>query len=527
MIFSRFLRRLFLLLSFALVYISPNNANAQCPGGKPPNRDGSCGNPQEKSQPNNGANAARTPRRGGANTCSINVRVVKQGGAPVAAVKLSLDGSSQGAGVTDETGTYKFTNLPCRRKYKVVPTYQGLAFNLASITIANLRKNDSAIFIAVARDAASRKGSGKEPRPCNPGPKTLPRIKFDEPVPGKLSPQISGCDERTKRYFQAYQLEGAFGGDIVQFDLQADDADGTGGQPSDLLVQVIDQAGNDIAPEGGSDSPSGRQIVLPTAGDYTLRVISKSDESSDYRLTVTRKGLTDEGYRGQLGRANAAIAEPDRPTFYSALNLHLERLKSFSFTDGKALERKIGEAAAVLDRLQNLAPDRPEAYTMLAAIHLYYRKDLGTARDLATKALLLGGEARFRVNFGQKLDRNQRRVTDSNFPCWLIIKKGKISCEGFRQNEGEVFDSKPEWIAKKSLDIPAYNFGLMIYGNGKKQNEDEKRNYDLFEIASYYFVPMSSLDLDARVPQTEVATIKSFIKQFVQIEEDKKRSKSE
>jgi hypothetical protein len=242
---------------------------------------------------------------------------------------------------------------------------------------------------------------------------------------------------------------------------------------------------------------------------------------------VTRKGLTDEGYRGQLDRAFAAIADPDRPTFYGALNLHLERLKSFSFTDGKGLERKISEATAILERLRDLAPNRPDAYSMLAAIQLYYRKDTASSRDLATKALLLGGEARFRVNFGEKLDRDQRRITDSNFPCWLIIRKGKVSCEGFRQNEGEVFNSKPEWIGKKNLDInPTYTFGLMIYGEAKKASGNEKRDYDLFEIGSYYFLPMSSLDLDARIPLTEVATIKTFIKQFVQVkEENKKQSK--
>jgi hypothetical protein len=537
MIFSCLLRRLFLLLLFALVSVSPGNAVAQCPGGKPPNRDGSCGKPQEQRQPN--ANTVKSPKSSGGSkssgaTCSISVRVVRQGGEPVSAVKLAIDDSSQSAGVTDLAGSYKFTKLPCKRKYKVTPTHPGLTFNLASITIANLRKNDSALFIAATREAsASRKASRKESGPCNPAPKTLPTIKFNEPVTGKLSPQTSWCEERAKGYFQAYQLAGAIGGDIVQFDLQsdgagvADGADGADGQSSDLLVLVIDQTGNEITPDGGSDGPSGRQVVLPAAGDYTLRVISKSDRSSDYRLSVTRKGLTDEGYRGQLERAFAAIAEPDRPTFYGALNLHLERLKSFSFTDGKGLEGKINEATAILERLRGLAPNKPDAYSMLAAIQLYYRKDTASSRDLATKALLLGGEARFRVNFGQRLDRDQRRVTDSNFPCWLIIRKGKISCEGFKQNEGEVFNSKPEWIGKKSLDInPTYTFGLMIYGEAKRGNENEKRDYDLFEIASYYFLPMSSLDLDARVPLTEVNTIKNFIKQFVQVrEENKKQAK--
>jgi hypothetical protein len=63
----------------------------------------------------------------------------------------------------------------------------------------------------------------------------------------------------------------------------------------------------------------------------------------------------------------------------------------------------------------------------------------------------------------------------------------------------------------------------MIYGEAKKGGGNEKREYDLFEVGSYYFVPVSSLDLDANVPMTEVATIKNFIKQFVQIREENKR----
>src|SRR5262249_54665323 len=150
MIFSRLLRRLFLLLLFALVSVSPYIANAQCPGGKPPNRDGKCGKPQEKSQPNNGADAAKSPRSNDSNTCSINVRVIKQGGEPVAAINLALDDSNQSAGFTDASGSYKFTKLPCKRKYKVTPAHPGFTFNLASITIAKLGKNDSAVFIAAA-----------------------------------------------------------------------------------------------------------------------------------------------------------------------------------------------------------------------------------------------------------------------------------------------------------------------------------------------------------------------------------------
>jgi hypothetical protein len=524
----------------AVISLPLCNASAQCPGGKPPNRDGNCGKPQEKKpvasanepkqlQPNNSAGAERSRPirswdRRNTNTCSINVRVTKQGGEPVAAVNLALDDSSQSAGVTDAKGAYKFTKLPCKRNYKVTPARLGFTFNPASGAITNLTKRGSTVFIASTRENIASK---EESRPCNPAPKTLPRIKFDDPLTGRLSPQTAWCEDRAKGYFHLYQLDGALGGDIVQFDLQSD---GATGQSSDLHVQVIDQTGSEIAPDGESDDPSKRQVILPAAGDYILRVIGKSDKSSDYRLSVTRKGLTDEGYRSQLEHAYAAITEPDAPTFYSSLNQRLDRLRSLFFADGKASERKaseqkIDEATAVLERLRDLVPDKSDAYSMLAAIYLYYRKDLVSARDLATKSLELGGEARFRVNFGEKLDKDQRRVIDGDFPCWLIIKKGKISCEGFRQNEGEVFTSNPQLIAKKSLDIPNYFFGLTIYGEAKKGRKKEKRDYDLFETGSYYFVPLSSLDLNYSVPSTEVSTIKTFIKQFVEIRREETKQK--
>jgi hypothetical protein len=456
--------------------------------------------------------------------------VIKQGGEPAPAVNLALDDSSQSAGVTDTAGAYKFTELPCKRNYKVTPAHPEFTFNLASITVANLTKSDSVVFIAATRENIV---SRKESLPCNPPPKTLPRIKFDEPLTGRLSPQTAWCAKSAKGYFHLYQLDVAIGGAIVQFDLQSDvaaGADGSAGQSSDLLIQVFDRTGSAIAPVGESDDLSRRQVILPTAGDYVLQVVDSSDKSTDYRLSVIRKGLTDEGYRGQLELAYAAIAEPDGPTFYSSLNQRLERLRSLLFAAGdaserKASEQKIDEAAAVLERLRDLVPDKPDAYSMLAAIHLYHRKDLASARNLATKSLELGGEARFRVNFGKKLDQNQRRITDSNYPCWLIIKKGKISCEGFRQNEGEVFSSKPELIAKKSLDISLFRFGLAIYGEAKKGSGNVKRDYDLFETGMYYFVPLSSLDINYNFPLTEVSTIKSFIEQFVRIRKEKEKRK--
>jgi hypothetical protein len=523
MIFSFLLRRLFLLLLFAVVSVSPDDANAQCPGGRPPNRDGSCGSPQEnkpvvtppkREQPrqrpprqNNSTNTVGSRKKSVAGNCSIDVRVTKPGGEPLPAVALIIDDSSQASGVTDAAGTYKFNKLPCKRNYKITPAHEEFIFNLASVTITNLTKTGSAAFIASTRDKIASK---EESRPCNPPPTTLPRIRFDDSLTGKLSPQTSFCDERTKGYFHSYQLDGALGGDIIQFDLQSEPV-------SNLSVQVIDQTGNPIemGGDGESDDPSGRQLVLPTAGNYTLRVIDKSNRASDYRLSVTRKGLTDEGYRGQLERAYAAIAEPDKPTFYSSLNQHLERIRPFS--DGKASEQKINEATAILERLYEMVPDKPEVISMLAAIRLYYRKDPTAASDLATKALELGGEARFRVNFGEKLDKDQRRITDNNSPCWLIIKKGKVSCESFNPNEGEVFTSNPQMVAKKSLDIPNYYFGLTIYGEGKKGGKKEKRDFEVFEIETYFFVPLSSLDLNTKFPLTEVQTIKRFIKEFVEI----------
>src|SRR5262245_58209564 len=43
MVFPYLLRRLFLPPLFALIFASPSNTASQCPGGRPPNPDGSCG----------------------------------------------------------------------------------------------------------------------------------------------------------------------------------------------------------------------------------------------------------------------------------------------------------------------------------------------------------------------------------------------------------------------------------------------------------------------------------------------------
>jgi hypothetical protein len=534
MIFSCLLRRLFLLLLFVVVSIPPDNANAQCPKGKPPNSDGSCGSPQKKKpvvpatkreQPrqgqarlNNSATAGRSLNNSVANTCSIDVRVTKQDGEPLAAVNLMLDDSMLNIGVTNAAGTYKFNNLPCDRNYKITPGRTGFIFNRISATITKLTKNDSAAFIASEREKKASKDltastreriiSKEESRPCNPPPTYLPKIKFDDSLSGKLTPQTSFCDESTKRYFHSYQLEGALGGDIIQFNLQSEAA-------SNLSIQVIDQAGRPVETwvDGESDEPSGRQLALPRAGNYTLRIIDRSNRASDYRLSMTRKGLTDEGYRGQLERAYAAIAEPDKPTFYSSLNQHLNRLTPWT---GKASEQKINEATAILEGLRKMVPGKPEAISMLAAIQLYYRKDLTAARDLAAKALELGGEARFRVNFGEKLDKDQRR-TDGSSPCWLIIKKSKVSCESFKPNEGELFTSNPELIAKKNLDISGFYLGMAIHGRGKKANRSEKQDLEGFTIDSYYFVPMSLSDINTKFSLSEVSMIRNFIKQFAEL----------
>ncbi|MBO0723032.1 MAG: hypothetical protein J2P41_19565, partial [Blastocatellia bacterium] len=414
-------------------------------------------------------------------------------------------------GVTDSKGAYKFAKLTCKRNYKIVPAHPGFTFNLASVTITNLPKTGAAAFIAAPRETVVK--VVEDARPCNQPPKILPKIRYDEPVTGKLSPQSAWCEEGTKRYFLSYQFEGALGGDVIQYDLRSD-------QSTDLALQVFDQSGIrvDTGPDGEADDPAGRQLILPRPGDYVLRVVDKANKLADYRLNLTRKGLSDEGYRAQLDRAYAAIAEPDRPTFYGSLQQQLEMIKPFS--DVKPTEQKLNEAIAILEKLRELAPNKPEAFSMLAALYLYYRKDLGVAKELALKALELGGEARFRVNYGEKLDKEQRRISEGNYPCWLIIRKDKISCEGLRSNEDAVFTSNPALVSKKPLDIPNYYFGLTIYGEGKKANRNEKRDGEMYEIGTYYFVPLSALDINARIPLGEISTIKSFIKDFVEIKKD-------
>jgi hypothetical protein len=560
MIFSILPRKLLLILVFAVVYLSPYNAHAQCPNGKPPNADGTCGKLRPKPEPkpvveeskpqpqppprrnNNTSVAKARPTPKVENTCSINVRVIRQGGEPLAGVNLMLDDSMLSIGVSDAEGKHKFRGLPCNLDYRVTAGHPAFNFVRHSITINNLSKDDSADFIASAREPeptvaktdAKPKPDAKpdakeedakdakiaaapaapvkieESRPCNPPPSYLPKIKLGDTLSGKLTPNTSYCDKNTKGYFHSYQLEGAIGGDIIQFDLLTD-------PKSDMVVQVVDKSGApiEVGAVGESDSPV-RRMVVPAAGEYTLRIIDRSNRASDYRLNMTRKGLSDEGYRAQLDRAYAALADPDKMPFYSTLNQHIERFRPFS--DGKSSEQKISDATAILEQLRELAPNKPEAYSILATINLYYRKDLDVGRDLAMKAVELGGEARFRVNIGEKLEKDARRVSDVN-SCWLSIRKEKISCESFKPNEGEVFTSTPLWLANKAIDIPNYYLALTLYGKGKL-GKDEKRGGDIGPdgMGTYYFVPTSLVDENTRFSLTEVATIKNIINQFVELQ---------
>lgn len=544
MIFPILRRSFYLLLLYAVVSLSLGHASAQCPQGKPPNSDGTCGKPQKSSKapappppvpqkprqlpprqyndnnvktekartsPYNNAAVEKARNNNVVNTCSISVRVITEKGEPLAGVNLMLDDSVLNIGVTDATGTFRFGDLACNRDYKITAGRAGFSFRRPFITIANLTKNDAAGFIAAEREIVPPETekivSKEENRPCLPPPTYLPRVKIGDTLTGKLSPKTSYCDEKTKVYFNSYQLDGALGGDIIQVDLQTDPG-------SDLVIQAVNKAGNavEVGADGESDNPAGRQLVLPTTGDYTLRVIDKANQASEYRLSLTRKGLTDDGYLAQLERAYAAVADPDKQPFYNSLNRHIERFRPFS--DGKASEQKINEATAILERLSELSPKKPEAYSLLAAINLYYRKDLGEGAKLATKALDLGGEARFRVNFGEKLDKDLRRVTDSN-SCWLIIRKDKVSCESFSPNEGEIFISHPQWIVKKSLDISSFFLGLTISGRGRGAKL-EKHELEIDEGLSYYFVPLSLLDQNTKFSLSEVALIKNLIKQYVE-----------
>ena len=168
----------------------------------------------------------------------------------------------------------------------------------------------------------------------------------------------------------------------------------------------------------------------------------------------------------------------------------------------------------MLEQLYEIDPSKPEALSMIFFLSLYHRKDFKLSNELAVRTLTLGGEVRFRVNFGEKLDKSQRRVTHNIHPGWLIIRNGSISVESFIEGEGEIFTSNHKLLKKKSLDITDFNFGLSIYGKGLKENKSSK-DTKLFESKSFDFVPMSALDLNAKFPLNEVSTIKTLTKKFV------------
>jgi hypothetical protein len=508
-----------LLFLTAVISIPLYNADAQCPGGKPHNSDGSCGQPKPvasspKPDRANPAHARRRPRSP-SGACSIDVRVIKQNGDPVAGISLTLNDSSEDKGVTNPDGAFKFSNLPCNRSYKITPSHEDFTFTLPAVTISKLtKKTGSAAFIANSQDKVIPVAENPSP-PCNPPPTSLPKATFSDSLTGKLSPEASWCEAGAQEYFYSYQLSGALGGDIVEFDLQGIPPE----QSSNLIIQVLDQSGGPIEfqPGGGPDESPLRQIILPQASDYILRISEKAMKGSEYRLSMIRKGLTDAGYRQQLERASDAIREPGKLNFYDAFNNLLEQHKPSA--DGKPAEQKIAEAVSILEQLRTIEPRRPEAYTMLSVIQLYHLKDMKSAADLAQRSLSVGGEARFRVTFGERVDKEKRIVTNNTHPCWLVIKKDKASCESFGPTPTDIFSSDPKLIKKAPLDVLYFSFGLSMYGDGIKDNkklrEKEKENFESFELGTYYFVPLSSLFIDTQFPQNEVSMIKALIKQFV------------
>src|SRR5262245_34195047 len=307
------------LFGITAVFVLTMNASAQCPGGKPPNPDGSCGNPP----PNRTAPVRKTVKQpvakkrpvttntrkrpaatantrnktvnrrpvppGGLTTCSINVLVTGKNGEPLPSVNLVLNDPSLSSGVTDGTGSFVFDELVCKRNYTIIPSHPEMIFEPSSASIRTLLRHSSTTIIAVMREGTdSRIGAA----PCNPPPKTLPQIKFSDTVTGKLSPQTSWCEEAGKEYFHSYQMTGAVGGDVVRLDLQSD-------QSTDMRLEVFDQSGSRIEfdPVDQSGEPSVKQVVLPQAGEYVLQVVEGSANARDYRLSVTRSGLSNEGYQ--------------------------------------------------------------------------------------------------------------------------------------------------------------------------------------------------------------------------------------
>ncbi|MBO0861835.1 MAG: carboxypeptidase regulatory-like domain-containing protein [Chloracidobacterium sp.] len=444
--------------------------------------------------------------------------MITQNGDPAAGVSLTLDGSNQNNGVTNPDGAYKFNNLPCNRSYKITPSLEGFAFTLPTVTITKLtKKTATAAFIAISSEKESKTVVAKtSSRLCNPPPKSPPKVTFSDSLTGTLSPETSWCEAGEMEYFHSYQLSGALGGDIVEFDLQVTPPE----QASNLAILVTDPTGNPVEfqPGGGPDESPQRQITLPRAGDYILRISDKAMISSEYRLSMTRKGLTDAGYRQQLERAFDAIRGPGDLNFYDAFNTLLDQSKPL--TNEKPVDQRINEAVSILDQLRTIEPGKPEAYTMLSVIQLYHRKDIKSAADLALRSLSVGGEARFRVTFGERVDRDKRIVTNNTHPCWFVIRKNKASCEGLDHIPTEIFNTDQKLIKKTPIDVLYFSFGLSVYGNGIKENkklrEREKRNFDSYELGNYFFVPLSSLSIDIQFPQTEVRVIKALLKQFVE-----------
>ncbi|HKX29109.1 MAG TPA: hypothetical protein VJ302_15550 [Blastocatellia bacterium] len=501
--------RLIMGVALAVFFLSVDAA-AQCPGGKPPNPDGTCGG-----SGGGGGGGRSNPRRGAPaepTNCTISVLIYQQGSTrPLPRVSLSLNSGNGNNVITDSAGGYTFKGLACNRDYVVTPMPRtDFTFEPASTTVKVTKKNNPINFMAVPRGQPAPAVSTAAPPTCKPSSAPPPEVKIGASLSGKLNPETALCETGRKGFFNPYLIKGALGGDVVQFDFQSL-------QTTDLFLELYDQSGTLLkfeAPASASDVPI-QQLVLPKPGDYTLCVVSSANRSSNYRVNVVRKGLTEEGYREQLGRAYEAIREPGNLDFYDSFNNNIERLRSFD--NIQATDQRIRAAAQLLEQLREVQPDRPQALSMLAVINLYYRKDSESAIDLAIKSLKLGGEARFRGIFGQKLDRKERRVTSNARTGWLIVKNGQLSFEAAGQSDEEIFKTERQVLGKRSLDIPEFALGLSLYGKGAKEDKKDKEKKE-FKLDSYEFIPASAADPNYNFPVTEVALIKTLIKRFVQME---------
>lgn len=480
-------------------------ASAQCPKGAPPLPNGKCPGGSGTSSGSRTASKkrARTAEPRSAGLCSIAVEVSQRDGGKVQNVELVINGKRNGMIRTNLTGKLFVNGLSCDRRYDLRPVKNGVKFEPATSAIPSLKGQARIEYLASTHGKpeptqapveAELEPTAPPPAPaappCNPSSSPMQSLSPGESAQGVVSPQLSECDRNTgAAYFNDYFLKGVLGGDKLLVEIRSP-------QLEALDVQILDVETQAVKPEDESERGEMRSLVvaLPESsnGDapFRLRVRNPNPFKVEYSLNLSKKGMSVKAFEQMLRQAISAMTPQGESNFYEALNYNLARMRDeIDWKTRDAADKRMKKATELLEGLAESAPENPQPHEMLSAIYLYHRRDPLAAIPQREQAIQLKGAVGFRVKIGDNFvaGKQGEKIETRNEECWLLIREGRLSCESFTREFGEVFKAAPgltdraKFMTRKS-DLTLKLIGTRRYArrNRKEEVVDETRDRELF-----------------------------------------------